>query len=37
MTGRTVSDVYPSPWLRPEDLAGAGEYQAGAGVAGELR
>ncbi len=20
---RTVSDVYPSPWLRPEDLAGA--------------
>ena len=23
MTGRTVSDVYPSPWLRPEDLAGA--------------
>ena len=23
MSGRTVSDVYPSPWLRPEDLAGA--------------
>ena len=23
MNGRTVSDVYPSPWLRAEDLAGA--------------
>lgn len=22
MTGRTVSDVYPSPWLRAEDLGG---------------
>lgn len=22
MTGRTVSSVYPSPWLRPEDLGG---------------
>lgn len=21
MTGRTVSDVYPSPWLRAEDLS----------------
>ncbi|MBK8211606.1 MAG: hypothetical protein IPK78_18275 [Rhodospirillales bacterium] len=23
MSGRTVSDVYPSPWLRAEDLGGA--------------
>lgn len=32
MTGRTVSDVYPSPWLRPEDLAGAARRVQVSGV-----